>query len=831
MDKQNIEAIYPLAPLQQAFLWHSLQTSAQAGLLHVRCTLQGLVNVQQLRQAWEWVVGQHPALRTSVHWEGVKQPLQVVARQVTLPWAEVDGRDHPQRVLEDFLSADCDRTLTLTQAPIMRLALIRLTDSQYELVWTCHHLMLDGWSGALVLNQVFDTYAQLQQGQALEVKRVTPYQAYIQWLKQQDKDAAEAFWQQTLAGGTEAGRLLDGSLRQDTKKPQAKASLTLDSALGEQVTALLRSHRITFSTLMQGVWSLLLHQLTGQTDILFGTTVSGRQADLPGVESIVGLLISVLPVRVQVALEQNGLSWLQTLQAQQATASQYAYASLAQIQDWCSISGQLFDSLLVIENYPIREANANGSLQVNNIQSGVVSTYGLTLIVKPGAAITLQIEGNGFDSATLKSVLQQFQSLLISLVEAPTQPLGSGLPTLDITLAATAPDNPAYARDLSRATLEETFVAPANPLELKLAQIWETVLEVRPLSVEASFFDLGGNSLLAVQLFNQMQQQLDCALPLATLFQAPNVRQFAALLSQRQTSLQWTSLVPIQTSGSQPPLFFHGGSADALTWARFAHLLGPEQPFYALQRPDLDGSDVVHHTVEALATDCIKEMRMVQPAGPYLVGGHCFGGAVAVEIAQQLQAAGEEIAEIVLIDAYRPASLANQPLVQRQLQLQQAYFWLRKNYYYHGGWERLAQLPTKIWRRIRPAAVTVQSAAAQSESVSSDTVPDPTGAIPYEYRYARAQAANETAADRYDPQLYAGRMTLFRARVQTLDWYFGPSLGWQVVAKDPIEIINIPGFFGNLFNQRSGPLLAERVRQHLAQQHLAQQHLARQASP
>lgn len=831
MDKQNIEAIYPLAPLQQAFLWHSLQTSAQAGLLHVRCTLQGLVNARQLRQAWEWVVGQHPALRTSVHWEGVKQPLQVVARQVTLPWAEVDGRDHPQRVLEDFLSADCDRTLTLTQAPIMRLALIRLTDSQYELVWTCHHLMLDGWSGALVLNQVFDTYAQLQQGQALEVKRVTPYQAYIQWLKQQDKDAAEAFWQQTLAGGTEAGRLLDGSLRQDTKKPQAKASLTLDSALGEQVTALLRSHRITFSTLMQGVWSLLLHQLTGQTDILFGTTVSGRQADLPGVESIVGLLISVLPVRVQVALEQNGLSWLQTLQAQQATASQYAYASLAQIQDWCSISGQLFDSLLVIENYPIREANANGSLQVNNIQSGVVSTYGLTLIVKPGAAITLQIEGNGFDSATLKSVLQQFQSLLISLVEAPTQPLGSGLPTLDITLAATAPDNPAYARDLSRATLEETFVAPANPLELKLAQIWETVLEVRPLSVEASFFDLGGNSLLAVQLFNQMQQQLDCALPLATLFQAPNVRQFAALLSQRQTSLQWTSLVPIQTSGSQPPLFFHGGSADALTWARFAHLLGPEQPFYALQRPDLDGSDVVHHTVEALATDCIKEMRMVQPAGPYLVGGHCFGGAVAVEIAQQLQAAGEEIAEIVLIDAYRPASLANQPLVQRQLQLQQAYFWLRKNYYYHGGWERLAQLPTKIWRRIRPAAVTVQSAAAQSESVSSDTVPDPTGAIPYEYRYARAQAANETAADRYDPQLYAGRMTLFRARVQTLDWYFGPSLGWQVVAKDPIEIINIPGFFGNLFNQRSGPLLAERVRQHLAQQHLAQQHLARQASP
>ncbi|MEO1298230.1 MAG: alpha/beta fold hydrolase, partial [Cyanobacteria bacterium J06636_16] len=389
------------------------------------------------------------------------------------------------------------------------------------------------------------------------------------------------------------------------------------------------------------------------------------------------------------------------------------------------------------------------------------------------------------------------------------------------------------------------FFTPNNPLELQLTQIWESVLGVRPLSVEASFFAMGGDSLLAVQLFNQMQQQLNCTLPLATLFQAPNVRQFAALLSQDEPVSQWSSLVPIQTNGARPPLFFHGGSADALTWAEFSHRLGPDQPFYALQRPDLDGSDVTHTTVEALATACITEMRMVQPQGPYLVGGHCFGGAVAFEIAQQLQAQGEAIISLVLIDAYCPESLSDTRLVRLQTRLQLGVFWLRKNYYYHGGWEKLSLLPSKIWQRLRPSAkstvrayqddgngqpakdpakdietTAMPSASrtasdyAQKEVAASISTVSPV--VPYEYRYARAQDANETAAAHYLPQPYSGRIKLFRADIQTLEWYFGPVLGWQSAAKDTVEVTKIPGFFGNLFNHQSGPLLAQQVKAYLA---------------
>ncbi|MEL6130840.1 MAG: condensation domain-containing protein [Cyanobacteria bacterium J06628_4] len=158
MDRKNIETIYPLTPLQQAFLWHSLQTSVKDGLIHMCCTLRGDLDSGLLQQAWQFVVRQHPVLRTSVHWENVKQPLQVVARQAPIPWLYLDWRGQALQpaALADFLEADRDRSFDLTQAPISRLALIRLNGTDYELIWSCHHLMLDGWSGALVFNQVFD---------------------------------------------------------------------------------------------------------------------------------------------------------------------------------------------------------------------------------------------------------------------------------------------------------------------------------------------------------------------------------------------------------------------------------------------------------------------------------------------------------------------------------------------------------------------------------------------------------------------------------------------------------------------------------------------------
>ena len=455
------------------------------------------------------------------------------------------------------------------------------------------------------------------------------------------------------------------------------------------------------------------------------------------------------------------------------------------------------------------------------MRSGLVSTYGLTVIVKPGDMLTVMLQADEPCNQALPVLLKQFETVLTAIVETPQQSVGDLVPPQELTtLKQSAESVEESAVRLSREQLEDSFFAPSNPLELKLTQIWQSVLGIGSLSIEDSFFDVGGNSLLAVQLFNEMQRQLDCTLPLATLFQAPSVRQFAILLSQDQPILQWSSLVPIQTSGAQMPLFFHGGSADALTWARFSHLLGTDRPFYALQRPDLDGSEVTHTTVEELATDCVKEMRMVQPKGPYLVGGHCLGGAVAFEIAQQLQADGEAVVSVVLIDAYRPGELPETLLMKLQSRLQLGVFWVRKNYYYHGGWEKLASLPKKIWQKFRsvesPLNPSIPGAFNTESNAYTENVED-IQKVPYEYRYARAQKVNEIAAEHYVPQPYEGQVKLFRAEIQILDWYFGPELGWQQVVKDGVDVTKIPGFFGNLFNQRAMPLLVDRLRDYLSE--------------
>ena len=212
---------------------------------------------------------------------------------------------------------------------------------------------------------------------------------------------------------------------------------------------------------------------------------------------------------------------------------------------------------------------------------------------------------------------------------------------------------------------------------------------------------------------------------------------------------------------------------------------------------------------------------MVQPKGPYLVGGHCLGGAVAFEIAQQLQTDGEEVESVVLIDSYRPGALPETPLVSLQNRLQLGVYWVRKNYYYHGGWAKLAALPQKIWQKLVP----VGGPLTPPELEEFDSTQDSSSfekaevrlapQVPYEYRYARAQKANELAAERYVAQPYGGQVKLFRAKHQILDWYFGRGLGWQTVAKDGVELTTIPGFFGNLFNQRSTPLLVEQVKAYL----------------
>ncbi len=375
--------------------------------------------------------------------------------------------------------------------------------------------------------------------------------------------------------------------------------------------------------------------------------------------------------------------------------------------------------------------------------------------------------------------------------------------------------------DYSSHDSESTFVAPTDELELQLTKIWEQVLKVQPISINSNFFDLGGHSLLAVQLFTQIRKVINKDLPLATLFQAPTIAQLATIIHQQGWSTPWSSLVAVQPKGSQPPFFFHGGAADALSWARFARLLGEDQPFYALQRPDLDGKQVTETSVEELAALCLKEIRTVQPQGPYLLGGHCFGGTVAFEIAQQLIAQGEQVDLLALFDAYPPQSTQlhinrNSLSFRLRASFHKFDYWLHKTYYYHGRKLFSVGLPDKlqyIRQKLQQKISAKQERKLGYQQLNSQPAPGQKTeeTLSHQLRYLRAEKVNREAGINYRPQIYPGKITLLRAKKQFAQWYLGELMGWEKLTSVGVEKYEIPGLAGNLFNQASAPLLAKQL--------------------
>jgi thioesterase domain-containing protein/acyl carrier protein len=335
------------------------------------------------------------------------------------------------------------------------------------------------------------------------------------------------------------------------------------------------------------------------------------------------------------------------------------------------------------------------------------------------------------------------------------------------------------------------YLAPRDTVELQLTKIWSEVLEIQPIGVRDNFFDdLGGHSLLAARLFRRIKKIYGKDLPLATLFEAPTIEQLASLLRQEEKSASWSSLVPIQLSGSKPPFFgIHAVRGDVLFYYDLARYLGSDQPFYALQAQGLDGKQAPHTRIEDMAAQYITEIRTLQPQGPYFLGGWSFGGMVAFEIAQQLHAQGQKVAMLALFDPQLPGwckpfrfhvralrHLAN--FLQVELKEKLAY---------------LQQKTTNVKYRMLKVARLLTSA-------------------PYFFEYP-LQAAHEQAEKNYVPQVYSGRAILFRASDQPIQWgWVDPQLGWDRVVVGGLEIQDVPGNHLNIFSEPYVRVLAEKLR-------------------
>jgi non-ribosomal peptide synthase protein (TIGR01720 family) len=431
-----IQDIYRLSPLQQGILF-DLRFTPESGayVLQLTQALKGKLNTVALKQAMQQVLERHSILRTSFHWEGLDEAVQVVHRQavfdlVELDWRQLSEADKAER-LENYLQTDRQRGFDLSKAPLMRASLVRTAEDVHEFVWNWHHLILDGWSFSLLQKEIITIYNNLCGQSAVPPPRARQYVDYIKWLERQELSEAESYWRGVLRGISRPTVLAaDGGAHQsrgDVLHAEKTQELSRETTASMQQLA--QSHGLTLNTLAQGAWALLLSRYTSERQVVFGSPVSGRAIDLPGVEDMIGVFVNTLPVRVDVDESQQVLSWLYRLQSEQVEARQYEYTPLTDVQRWSGIGKglPLFESLLVFKN--IFTGNLikgpHGGLEITNARAEHKTSLPLHIAAEPGERFLFRAvyETAKFTDAMIEQILQHLERLLEGMVWNPQQPL------------------------------------------------------------------------------------------------------------------------------------------------------------------------------------------------------------------------------------------------------------------------------------------------------------------------------------------------------------------------------------------------------------------------
>ena len=655
ISNKKIEAIYPLTFMQQSLLMHSLKEHQDQGFLQVKCTLKGHLEVDVLRQAWQNISNLHGSLKSSLHWEKLENPVQVVHSKIETPWEvhhweELESSTQ-QNKIKEFLKADQARGLNLSKPPLSRISIIRLNNLEHLMIWSCHHIVLDGWSSAIILKNLFACYQELIQGNAYHPDPVPSYQSYLNWLKQMDQLSTKGFWMRYLDGYKESASISTNNINSNQSEPNFNdISVNLDAALTKKLKDTLAKHRVTINTLFLGIWSLLIAKYTGKDDIVFGTTASGRSGELSGLERMAGLFTNVLPVRLRLNPKNTLQQFFEAIQKQQAESSKFESTSLNQIISWLSWPGYaaFFDSLVVIENFPWGDFKS-GDLEISNFESGFTTTYPANLVVKAGTKleIVLRFDSSRINLSLANWLINEMESVLNAFVN--TNPSSIADLSKQITHAPTDPPKTAKNGSASStrklaphvAVEHSNILPPTNPLELQLTKIWEEILGIHPIGINDNFFEIGGKSLHAVRLFSQIQQQLNKNLSPSMLLQYPTIHLLAKVWNDDDSHANWNSLVPMRTSGSKPPLFaIHAGGGHVFFYLELSKHLDANQPVYTLQPIGLDGEEQKHESIEKMAAHYLEVIKAVVPEGPFAILGTCLSDPICVEINNQMREMG-----------------------------------------------------------------------------------------------------------------------------------------------------------------------------------------------
>ncbi len=535
----NIDDICALSPMQRLF--YNIDTvDADIGFEQWHFILHGELDCGSFKKAWQSAVQRHGILRTAFEDNGLAEPSQIVYRQVSLPWEELDWRscseEEQQLRLDSYFKHDRSRHFDLTQAPLIRVALIRVADDRYHLVWSTHHLIIDGWSWPLLFNDLASLYVRYEKNQPVMQTAAGEYRDYIAWLHQRNDADEKQFWQSYLQGFSRPNVLVQQDIHIAGEEQKiGEHQICLSVAVTDRLNSLARQNHITLNVLFQGIWACMLGAYCQQDDVVFGISSSGRPADLPSVENIIGPFVNNLPVRASIRADQPFIQWLQEFQNGMLEITEYEQTQLSNIQEWSEVPlrYRIFESLLVFQNYVSGERSFSFGPEVSmeNIALPEATNYPITLVIAPGNEIVVKVYYHRahFDDTAIMLMTESLNEI-ISAVASDTPARVSDVTTGKmkwIKASATQEDVPASD---GKPQLQSDYVGAKTDIEKQIVDICKDVFGVEQISLTDNFFDLGGHSVLLVAMHKKLEEALKTTFPVTRLFQYPSISAFLAHL-------------------------------------------------------------------------------------------------------------------------------------------------------------------------------------------------------------------------------------------------------------------------------------------------------------
>jgi len=548
--------------MQEAMLFQALyDSSSSAHFEQSYYHISGKLNVHIFEAAWNEIIRRHDILRTIFVYKGVPRPLQIVLRQRSMDFHFKDIRLLSQKEQDAYCERekqkDRQRTFDLSKDVLTRLSLFQTGDKSFNVLWSFHHILMDGWSGRIIYDECYRIYKDLMRGTEPVLSPAVPFARYIRWLKEQDKKSGLSYWREYLRGYVRPAGLPRAVSQEQTAYHAETFCFELDEATTDALRRTASENHTGLNTVIQSAWGILLGKCNGLNDVVFGAVVSGRPAEIRGIVNMVGLLINLIPVRIRFTPSQSFKDIMLKVHDDSIKGKACHYCSLARIQAETPLRQNLLDHVLVFENYPEAAADfshekSDETFTVDRFEHADHTNYDLNIQITPGKKLFFRIIYNSlaYDPAIIGNIEILMSKIVGSVIE------NYEIKTDDIKILESDEKEKYLDAAAKRQIhvpdrLEEQkneFAPPENDNHKKLIAIWEEILEIGNIGIDDDYIELGGHSIAAIRIISRIHKDIGAELELREFFGGPTIRNLGRLIEKTA----FTRYEEIKTLGHQP---------------------------------------------------------------------------------------------------------------------------------------------------------------------------------------------------------------------------------------------------------------------------------------